>query len=604
MSASEAKVELKPGQVFCRLEVEADAKYQAGFIVIRYYANENNGGRILLSLASLNNRIIEQRSNAPKRRVWSDADVSFLKWMAPKLAQIPYHQQNVNVLKITEHEFETWRNRWADQRSRFIDRYTQEFILPPGCDSPCRQLVDLLPEDGNRVKIALKIEFSDGSTRYPHEILRTIGLGADSSLHRQLASWKPAVSWAQMNRYFSRKSPSLPHSEVVRLLGELLEGHLELVRSGELACVSASEGDNAAEIRFDALPGKFRVSAKFGGSSIGLDAVDGVDKPRIFEKDGKFFIYSHGEKEESGILRRWLAGELNKLRNVQELPDGSLELRASQDNARAIREIWYHLNEQRAVAAVLKRGHDLAPLLDGAGQVQPEIMIGEVGTIGIETKLKWQCGEISLEHQALLQAVATHNELLQDDHGNWLCIDTAYAKEILERIKQEGLPEYDVFPKRDAVRLLNDWQLKNLMRVADASQRIFQEICQLQPFEIPAMPECLSGTLREYQKVACEFLYDRLASNAGCILADDMGLGKTLEVISLMALWKQSHPESSNLGALVICPATLVPHWVAQIHRFAGDVLTCREVIGTGRTLHPVGVGDHPARRYGQGNRV
>lgn len=60
------------------------------------------------------------------------------------------------------------------------------------------------------------------------------------------------------------------------------------------------------------------------------------------------------------------------------------------------------------------------------------------------------------------------------------------------------------------------------------------------------------------------------------ILADDMGLGKTLQIISLLLDARQS---GNDRPSLVVCPASLVLNWEAEIRRFAPE-LTVLPILG------------------------
>lgn len=53
----------------------------------------------------------------------------------------------------------------------------------------------------------------------------------------------------------------------------------------------------------------------------------------------------------------------------------------------------------------------------------------------------------------------------------------------------------------------------------------------------------------------------------GCILADDMGLGKTLQSIAVLDTFLRFNPSAK---ALLICPASLVGNWAAEIVKWLG----------------------------------
>ncbi|MCF8239619.1 MAG: DEAD/DEAH box helicase [Saprospiraceae bacterium] len=98
--------------------------------------------------------------------------------------------------------------------------------------------------------------------------------------------------------------------------------------------------------------------------------------------------------------------------------------------------------------------------------------------------------------------------------------------------------------------------------------------------EIP-VPDGLHATLRPYQERGFRWLYRNVHLAHGAIIADDMGLGKTIQIITLMLVLKDEHPERSP-RMLVVAPTTLLGNWQREIERFAPG-LSVHIYHGTGR---------------------
>ncbi|KAL0324060.1 UNVERIFIED_CONTAM: TATA-binding protein-associated factor BTAF1 [Sesamum calycinum] len=96
----------------------------------------------------------------------------------------------------------------------------------------------------------------------------------------------------------------------------------------------------------------------------------------------------------------------------------------------------------------------------------------------------------------------------------------------------------------------------------------------------------LKVTLRRYQQEGINWLAFLKRFNLHGILCDDMGLGKTLQASSIVASDIAEHI-AANKGedlppSLIICPSTLVGHWVYEIEKFIDpSLLTTVQYIGS-----------------------
>jgi superfamily II DNA or RNA helicase len=100
--------------------------------------------------------------------------------------------------------------------------------------------------------------------------------------------------------------------------------------------------------------------------------------------------------------------------------------------------------------------------------------------------------------------------------------------------------------------------------------------------------------LRPYQRTGLAWLNHLCANGIGGILADDMGLGKTHQALAQLriVLRGRSGP------ALVVCPASVLPHWQDKIDSFYPD-LDYTVYYGQQRNLAPVTAGGLLLTTYG-----
>ena len=77
-----------------------------------------------------------------------------------------------------------------------------------------------------------------------------------------------------------------------------------------------------------------------------------------------------------------------------------------------------------------------------------------------------------------------------------------------------------------------------------------------------SLPYVIASSLLPYQLIGVRWLSGLRSSRSGGVLGDEMGLGKTVQVAALLGAVAASGEHSPTL---IVCPATLVAHWVREL---------------------------------------
>jgi SNF2 family DNA or RNA helicase len=94
----------------------------------------------------------------------------------------------------------------------------------------------------------------------------------------------------------------------------------------------------------------------------------------------------------------------------------------------------------------------------------------------------------------------------------------------------------------------------------------------------------LNSTPRRYQRNGIKWLLFLYDNHFGGLLCDDMGLGKTHQVPGLFCAVKEQRRADGNRRHLVVCPATVMSHWLRLCTLFAPG-LTVHTYYGSERSL-------------------
>ena len=182
--------------------------------------------------------------------------------------------------------------------------------------------------------------------------------------------------------------------------------------------------------------------------------------------------------------------------------------------------------------------------------------------------------------------------------GSWTVVDPAVARKARKRLIRTvrpaqavaaaltGVVQVGPVGETDAVAEEPVVVGASLLRVRE---RLLSSAETREPVPVPAG---LSATLRGYQLQGLTWLAEMTSLGLGACLADDMGLGKTVTLIALH-LHRVAQGEAAGRAVgptLVVCPASLLGNWEAEIERFAPGV-PVRRFHGSGRSLEGLAAG-------------
>ncbi|MFH1139746.1 MAG: DEAD/DEAH box helicase [Pseudomonadota bacterium] len=97
--------------------------------------------------------------------------------------------------------------------------------------------------------------------------------------------------------------------------------------------------------------------------------------------------------------------------------------------------------------------------------------------------------------------------------------------------------------------------------------RKLRDILDLQPAETGDVVTGLNTELRPYQKLGFQWLRFLTENGLGGLLCDEMGLGKTHQALALLASLREKGGLTGPV--LVVCPTTVLGHWLDKVDRFA-----------------------------------
>jgi len=171
---------------------------------------------------------------------------------------------------------------------------------------------------------------------------------------------------------------------------------------------------------------------------------------------------------------------------------------------------------------------------------------------------------------------------------NWVVVDPRIARRARRRLVRDATPAQALAATLTGVVVQDDLDVPVV--VGATLEKVREQLVSAATREPIEVPPGLDATLRDYQKHGLTWLAQLTDLGLGACLADDMGLGKTITLIALHLHRRGGSTSSTSVGTgptLVVCPASLMGNWQAEIERFAPGI-ACRRFHGNQRDLAEV----------------
>ncbi len=325
-----------------------------------------------------------------------------------------------------------------------------------------------------------------------------------------------------------------------------------------------------------------------GGVVVVLQAHDVEDETHVVDADQLWLAHGHGFSARARLslglaLRRAVAlwTPLDRLQR-QQVPDRIVL------DAEELADLLEHGLESldgEGIEVFWPRGlrGELVPqgrveVASGAREGQiVESTFGPGALFEFDWRLALGDDPLTDEEMATLAGATTPVIRLRD---NWMVIDPAVARRARRRKARQVRP---VVALRSALTGTMDLDGESIEVHPGATlEGVRDRIVDAATVSPLPDPPGLAASLRDYQRHGVTWLAELTGAGLGACLADDMGLGKTITLIALHL--HRRHRGLSAGPTLVVCPASLLGNWEAEIHRFAPGV-PVRRFHGSSRDL-------------------
>ena len=206
-------------------------------------------------------------------------------------------------------------------------------------------------------------------------------------------------------------------------------------------------------------------------------------------------------------------------------------------------------------------------------------LFGPQALFGFEWQLSLHGEELTDDEMDELARTTSPIIKLRD---NWVAVDSAVIKRARKRLIRTVTPVQALAATLTGVVDIEDAPYEAV--VGASLLKVRDRVRDAVTGDLVEVPSALQADLRDYQRRGLTWLAELTSLGLGACLADDMGLGKTITVI---ALHLHRAEEGAGGPTLVVCPASLLGNWEAEIRRFAPGV-GVRRHHGSARDLDDV----------------
>nr|WP_246416308.1 DEAD/DEAH box helicase [Nocardioides luti] len=157
--------------------------------------------------------------------------------------------------------------------------------------------------------------------------------------------------------------------------------------------------------------------------------------------------------------------------------------------------------------------------------------------------------------------------------GGWTVVDPAIARKARKRLVRTVKPAQAVAATLTGIVQVDEQEEQVV--VGASLLKVRERLLGAATRDPVAVPAGLAATLRDYQRHGLTWLAEMTDLGLGACLADDMGLGKTVTLIALHLHRSEQAAAAGRVApgpTLVVCPASLLGNWEAEITRFAPGV--------------------------------